>query len=93
MIRKQIEFKEIVLADTEMAKNCKVSSVEQPIMSLPYIVCESKDFGRHFIATRDIKPLELILYDIPGVVIPTSQKTFGCIECLKEVKTDFRCVT
>ena len=46
-----------------MAKNCKESSLEEPAKSLPYTICESKDFGRHFIATRDIKPLELILYD------------------------------
>ena len=83
---------EFILTDTEMAKNCKESSLEEPAKSLPYIVCESKDFGRHFIATRDIKPLELILYDNPGAVIPTNQTSFGCIECLKQVKNDFRCV-
>ena len=57
---------------------------------LPYKVLNSKKFGRHFIATRDIKPLELILVDNPGVVGPATKTKPVCIVCLNPAKEGFR---
>ena len=57
---------------------------------LPYKICKSERLGRHFTATRDIKPLELILVDIPGVVGPESKSNIGCICCRTRCSGEFR---
>ena len=49
---------------------------------LPYSICASQKLGRHFVATRDIKPLELVLLDQPGVVGPATKTSPVCIVCL-----------
>ena len=51
-------------------------------LCLPFKVVNSDRFGRHFVATRDIKPLELILVDPPGVVGPSTKTKPVCIVCL-----------
>ena len=48
----------------------------------PFKVINSDVLGRHFIATRDIKPLELILVDPPAVVGPATKTKPVCIICL-----------
>ena len=52
-------------------------------LCLPFKVVNSDRFGRHFVATRDIKPLELILVDPPGVVGPSTKTKPVCIVCLR----------
>ena len=49
----------------------------------PFEIQESKDFGRFFVATRDISPLELVLIDQPAVVGPATKTQPICLECLK----------
>jgi len=43
------------------------------------------------IATRDLKPLDLILSDTPVVVGPSRQRLLVCVECLKVVDGSTRC--
>ena len=52
-------------------------------LCLPFKVVNSDRLGRHFVATRDIKPLELILVDSPGVVGPSTKTKPVCIVCLR----------
>ena len=66
------------------------TKTQETSICLPYKVCKSEIFGRYFVATRDIEPLELILSDKPAVIIPTKQEYPGCIQCLRQVKDDFR---
>ena len=53
-----------------------------------------KEFGRFFVATRDISPLELVLIDQPAVVGPATKTKPICLECLKgplSLSTSIRC--
>ena len=59
-------------------------------LCLPFKVVNSNRFGRHFVATRDIKPLELILVDPPGVVGPSTKTKPVCIVCLRPSKGKYR---
>ena len=43
------------------------------------------------IAARDIKPLELILWEEPAVVGPYSKAGSGCLQCLKKVDGKYLC--
>lgn len=57
---------------------------------LPFKILNSKKFGRYFVATRDIRPLELILVDNPGVVGPATKTKPVCIVCLNPAKRGSR---
>ena len=57
---------------------------------LPYRICTSETLGRHFVATRDINPLELILVDQPGVVGPATNTRPVCLVCLNHSSGQFR---
>ena len=83
---------ETEVTDAGINEYDKKQLLEESFICLPYAVCKSQEFGRHFIATRDIDPLELILYDDPAVVIPTNLKYPACIECLRPVNNDYRSV-
>ena len=60
------------------------------LICLPYKIVNSERFGRHFVATRDIKPLELILVDDAAVVGPATKTNTVCIVCLNPSKGEFR---
>jgi hypothetical protein len=53
----------------------------------PFRVEESEEFGRYFVATRDIEPLELVLVDEAAVVGPATKTKPICLECFKELET------
>jgi len=60
----------------------------------PFEVRESEEFGRFFVATRDISPLELVLIDQPAVVGPATKTKPICLECLKgplSLSTSIKC--
>ena len=60
----------------------------------PFQIEESQEFGRHFVATRDIQPLELVLIDQPAVVGPATKTRPICLECHKgplQEETSERC--
>ena len=75
---------------TEASDNDSNDTDEIKHICLPYKICNSDRLGRHFTATRDIKPLELILVDTPGVVGPESKSDMGCICCLKQCTGELR---
>ena len=60
------------------------------LICLPYKIVNSERFGRHFVATRDINPLELILVDDVAVVGPATKTNPVCIVCLNPSKGEFR---
>lgn len=47
----------------------------------PFEVVISEEFGRYFVATRDIKPLELVVVDEPALVGPATKTRPVCLEC------------
>ena len=60
----------------------------------PFKIEESEEFGRYFVATRDIQPLELVLIDKPAVVGPATKTRPICLECFKgplEPENSVRC--
>ena len=67
-----------------------VNHSDDSFMCLPYRIEKSEKLGRYFVATRDIKPLELILVDQPGVVGPATKTKPVCIVCLNPAKSQFR---
>ena len=67
-----------------------VNHNDDSFICLPYRIEKSEKFGRYFVATRDIKPLELILVDQPGVVGPATKTKPVCIVCLNPAKGQFR---
>jgi hypothetical protein len=60
-------------------------------MCLPYKILFTKEKGRIVVATRDIKPLELIMSDEPFVIGPSRQQQIVCVECLLPVDGSIRC--
>ena len=70
--------------------NNDIIELDENTICLPYRVENSKAFGRHLIATRDIKALELIICDHPAAVGPATKTRPVCIVCLKPAKSGFR---
>ena len=70
--------------------NGDVNDIASKLICLPYKILNSERIGRHFVATRDIKPLELILVDDAAVVGPSTITNPVCIVCLKPTKGEFR---
>ena len=60
---------------------------------LPYRVSTNSKRGRHFIATRSIQPLELILVDVAGVVGPATKTAPVCLACLNPSSEQSRWVS
>merc|ERR1711963_35027 len=52
---------------------------------LPYKIVFTKEKGRVVVATRDVKPLELIISDEPFIIGPSRQQQLVCVECLLPV--------
>ena len=67
-----------------------LNSTASNSICLPYKIVNSDKLGRHFVATRDIKPLELILVDEAAVVGPATKTSTVCIVCLNPSKGEFR---
>ena len=68
-----------------------LSSPSRPQMCLPYKISFTNEKGRIVVATRDIKPLELIMSDEPFVIGPSRQQQIVCVECLVPVDGNIRC--
>ena len=81
---------ERILPTTSMVSTQLSNSPESSVSCLPFKVVDSQKYGRHFVATRDIIPLELILVDPPGVVGPATKTRPVCLGCLKVIKQDVR---
>ena len=59
-------------------------------LCLPYKVVNQTGLGRHFVATRDIKPLELILKEPAAVIGPATKTKPVCLNCLRPAATELR---
>jgi len=57
----------------------------------PFKVELKPDIGRTLVATRDIEPLELIMWDSPAALGPRMGGLPVCLECLKPAKNDSFC--
>ena len=57
----------------------------------PYKSGRLPEKGRVLFATRDIKPLELVLIDPGTVVGPNYKSRPVCLQCLRVVETGFKC--
>ena len=85
-------------SDAEMINNPRIGEDSKDNNSvskyscLPYRVSTDKKRGRHFIATRNIQPLELILVDAAGVVGPATKTTPVCLACLNPASKQVRFV-
>ncbi|XP_059080640.1 SET domain-containing protein SmydA-8-like isoform X1 [Tigriopus californicus] len=56
-----------------------------------YKVCASSTLGRYVIATRDLKPGELVLSECPTVMAPMAFTIPICLSCYKSVDGSKRC--
>ena len=54
-------------------------------------VCHSPEVGRYLVASRDIKPLELVLWDRAAAVGPAADALPVCLECFGKVDGSFFC--
>ena len=59
---------------------------------MPFRIEDSPTMGRHFVATRNIKPLELILLEDAAVVGPATKTKPLCLNCLQPATSQDRCV-
>lgn len=57
----------------------------------PFIVKTSPDVGRYCVATRDIKPCELILKEDPAALGPYNKPKPVCLQCFKQVDGSYLC--
>ncbi|KAG5683117.1 hypothetical protein PVAND_012418 [Polypedilum vanderplanki] len=57
----------------------------KPLCS-PMRVCHNEKIGRHYVATRDIKPGEIVLREAPLIIGPSQVTVPVCVGCLKEVR-------
>lgn len=48
-------------------------------------------FCRFMVATRDIEPLEMILWEKPAVIGPYTKDAAGCLQCFKQMTTQRAC--
>jgi hypothetical protein len=49
----------------------------------PLKICHSDKIGRHYVATRNIKPGEIVLREAPLVIGPSQVSVPVCVGCLK----------
>ena len=54
-------------------------------------VCYTPEVGRHLVASRDIAPLELVLWDTAVVVGPCADSVPVCLECMDKVDGSYQC--
>ena len=54
-------------------------------------VSYSPDVGRYLVAARDIKPLELVIWDAADAMGPCADSVPVCLECFAKVDGSFQC--
>jgi len=57
----------------------------------PFMVEKKEGVGRYVVATRDIEPLELIMWDNAAALGPRMGCPPVCLQCLKSCNGSFRC--
>jgi len=58
---------------------------------LPFRVAYSDTVGRYLVASRDIKPLELVLWDTAAALGPCADSVPVCLECGDKVDGSYQC--
>ena len=58
---------------------------------LPFRVAYSDTVGRYLVASRDIKPLELVLWDTASALGPCADSVPVCLECGDKVDGSYQC--
>ena len=58
---------------------------------LPFRVAFSDTVGRYLVASRDIKPLELVLWDTAAATGPCADSVPVCLECGDKVDGSYQC--
>lgn len=56
--------------------------------SPPYAVEHSPVMGRYLVATRTIRPGEIIINDFPLVIGPTTEADYTCVGCYVPLSAD-----
>eukprot|EP00095_Tigriopus_kingsejongensis_P011425 maker-scaffold953_size76948-snap-gene-0.8 protein:Tk11425 transcript:maker-scaffold953_size76948-snap-gene-0.8-mRNA-1 annotation:"hypothetical protein DAPPUDRAFT_194440" len=56
-------------------------------------ICSSSVIGRHVVATRDLRPGELVLSENPLLIAPMAYTVPICLACFKPVDGSIRCTT
>ena len=51
----------------------------------PIRVCQNEKIGRHYVATRNIKPGEIVLRESPLVIGPSQSTPPVCVGCLQVI--------
>ena len=81
-----------IQTDTPNGNHNSLDNIIKPnTICLPYKIMFTKEKGRVVVATRDIKPLELIMSDEPFIIGPSRQQQLVCVECLLPVDGKVRC--
>lgn len=62
---------------------CKMNNSED---NLPYELAENEELGRYMVATRDIKPFQIILEDESLAFGPSEFNPPCCLICLQEIE-------
>ena len=57
----------------------------------PFMVEQKEGVGRYVVATRDIEPLELVMWDNAAALGPRMGCSPACLQCLKPADGSFRC--
>ncbi|XP_059082418.1 SET domain-containing protein SmydA-8-like isoform X1 [Tigriopus californicus] len=57
----------------------------------PFLIKRSPTKGRFMVATRDIEPLEMILWEKPAVIGPYTKDASGCLQCFKHMTSEREC--
>jgi len=60
-------------------------------LCMPFKIDHSPTKGRHFVATRNIRPLELVVHEDPAVVGPATKTKPLCLNCLQPATGEDRC--
>lgn len=58
---------------------------------LPFTIRRSEEKGNILVATRDIKPFEIILKDKPAIVGPFDDSSRKCLECFRDMSSIYGC--
>ena len=57
----------------------------------PFTVCYGEGVGHFMVAVRDIKPMEVVLREMPVVVGPYTQTSPQCLQCCAKVDGSYLC--
>ena len=66
------------------------SNIRPENFCFPFMVEQRPGVGRFVVATRDIEPLEMVMWDNAATLGPRMGCAPCCLQCLKPVTGEFR---